>query len=487
MRNRIPPEAAPDLILWGGQIITMDSRKPAAQAVAIKDGRFLKVGGNEEVQALTGTKTRRIALRGRTVTPGFIDSHQHLSQYGTDLLQIDCSPKRCQTLADIQKAVMREARQKPAGEWVRGVGYDDTKIHAAKVLTRWDLDEVAPGHPVLIQQVSGHWGVVNSKALEVGGIREDSRDPKGGAYGRDPGTGRLNGVLYEQAEFAFVFEGTTGHPPIIPSFSLKERIKGLRLAGSRYLASGITSVHDALVSAQTMETYQEVRKRGELQLRVYLLISVEYLPHLRALNLRTGFGNEWLRVGGVKILADGGIAGRTAYLSEPYEGSEGRGILAVESEEALHASIRQGHEAGFQVCVHTNGDRVIQMALDGFEKALEEFPRKDHRHRLEHCTVVNPEILKRIKRLKMLVTPFGSYIYHHGEKMIPYYGAKRVEALPAAPGRPELCNPQERRRGITGGPAEDHRGRGDPSLHDGFGLCFFRGEYQGLDHTRQIG
>ncbi len=429
MRNRIPPEAAPDLILWGGQIITMDSRKPAAQAVAIKDGRFLKVGGNEEVQALTGTKTRRIALRGRTVTPGFIDSHQHLSQYGTDLLQIDCSPKRCQTLADIQKAVMREARQKPAGEWVRGVGYDDTKIHAAKVLTRWDLDEVAPGHPVLIQQVSGHWGVVNSKALEVGGIREDSRDPKGGAYGRDPGTGRLNGVLYEQAEFAFVFEGTTGHPPIIPSFSLKERIKGLRLAGSRYLASGITSVHDALVSAQTMETYQEVRKRGELQLRVYLLISVEYLPHLRALNLRTGFGNEWLRVGGVKILADGGIAGRTAYLSEPYEGSEGRGILAVESEEALHASIRQGHEAGFQVCVHTNGDRVIQMALDGFEKALEEFPRKDHRHRLEHCTVVNPEILKRIKRLKMLVTPFGSYIYHHGEKMIPYYGAKRVEMM----------------------------------------------------------
>ena len=132
----LPNEAAADLILWGGRILTVDPRKPAAQAVAVKDGRFLKVGSDEEIQALAGNKTRRIALRGRTVTPGFIDSHQHLSQYGTDLLQIDCSPKRCKTLADIQKAVLRETGQKPPGEWVRGVGYDDTKIQAAKILSR---------------------------------------------------------------------------------------------------------------------------------------------------------------------------------------------------------------------------------------------------------------------------------------------------------------------------------------------------------------
>jgi predicted amidohydrolase YtcJ len=429
MSNRIPSEASADLILWGGNIITLDPRKPFARAVAVKNGRFLKAGSDEEAKALAGSKTRRIDLRGRTVTPGFIDSHQHLSQYGTDLLQIDCSPKRCKTIADIQKAVLQESRRKPPGEWVRGVGYDDTKTQAEKRLSRWDLDEVAPGHPVFIQQISGHWGVVNSKALEAGGIREDSPNPSGGAYGRDPATGRLNGVLYEQAEFAFVFEGTTGQAPIIPPFSLKDRIRGIRFAANRYLASGITSVHDALVSAQTLETYQEALKTGELKLRVYMLISIEYLPQLRVLNLKTGFGNEWLRIGGVKILADGAIAGRTAYLSEPYVGSEDRGILAVESEQVLHDLIRQGHNAGFQVCVHANGDRVIEMALAGFEKALEESPRRDHRHRLEHCTVVNPEILKRIKRLKMLVTPFGSYIYHHGEKMVPYYGMKRVEMM----------------------------------------------------------
>ena len=417
------------MILWGGNIITVDARRPAARAVAIKDGRILKVGSDEEVKALAGNKTRRVALRGRTVTPGFIDSHQHLSQYGTDLLQIDCSPKRCKTIEDIQKAVLLEAKRKPAGEWVRGVGYDDTKTPAGRTLSRWDLDEVAPDHPVLIQQISGHWGVANSKALEIGGVREDAGDPKGGAYGRDAGSGRLNGILYEQAEFAFVFEGTTGQPPIIPPFSLKDRLRGMKLAADRYLASGITSVHDALVSAKTLETYQEARKKGDLKLRVYMLISIEYLPQLRGLNLKTGFGNEWLKIGGVKILADGGIAGRTAYLSEPYVGSEDRGILALESEQVLHELIRQGHSAGFQVCVHANGDRVIEMALDGFEKALDEFPRKDHRHRLEHCTVVNPEILKRIKKLRILVTPFGSYIYHHGEKMIPHYGARRVEMM----------------------------------------------------------
>ena len=424
----LPKESAADMILWGGNILTMDPQKPGGRAVAIKNGRFQKAGSDEEIKSLAGRDTKMIALRGRTLTPGFIDSHQHLSLYGTDFLQIDCSPGRCPTVGHIQQAVLREAKRRAPGEWIRGIGYDDTKTRDRKILTRRDLDETAPDRPVFIRHVSGHWAVVNSKALEIGGVREDASDPIGGAYGRDA-AGRLNGILYEQAQFAYVLEGTTGKPPIMPSFSLKDRIRGLRLACDRYLASGITSVHDALVSAQTLETYQEAFKRGECKLRVYMLIAIEYLPHLRALRLRTGFGDEWLRVGGLKILADGAIAGRTAYLSEPYVGSDNKGILAVESEEALHDQIRQGHEAGFQVCVHANGDRVIEMTLSGFEKALKGLPRKNHRHRLEHCTVVTPGILDRIRRLKLLATPFGSYIHHHGEKMIPSYGAKRVEMM----------------------------------------------------------
>ena len=426
---RLREEAAADLILWGGNVITVDPRKPEAQAVAVKNGRFLMAGGDAEVRALAGRNTEVIALRGRTVTPGFIDSHQHLFEYGTNLLQLDCSPKKCRSIADIKRIVLKETLRKAPGEWIRGVGYDDTKTTDLQLLNRWDLDEVAPNHPVFIQQVSGHWAVVNSRALKTGGVRENTPDPKGGSYGRDPQTGRLNGTLYEQAEFAFVYEGTTGHPPIMPPFSLKERIKGVRLASDRYVAAGLTSVNDALTSAQTIETYQEAIKSGDLKVRVYMLVSIEYLPQLQALKLKTGFGNEWLRLGGVKILADGGIAGRTAYLTEPYVGTEDRGILAVESEEALHELIRRGHEAGYQVCVHANGDRTIEMALNGFEKALAALPRKNHRHRLEHCTVVNPAILKRIRKNRLLVTPFGSYIYFHGEKMTPHYGPERVARM----------------------------------------------------------
>ena len=426
---RLREEAAADLILWGGNVITVDPRKPEAQAVAVKNGRFLMAGGDAEVRALAGRNTEVIALRGRTVTPGFIDSHQHLFEYGTNLLQLDCSPKKCRSIADLKRIVLKETLRKAPGEWIRGVGYDDTKTTDLQLLNRWDLDEVAPNHPVFIQQVSGHWAVVNSRALKTGGVRENTPDPKGGSYGRDPQTGRLNGTLYEQAEFAFVYEGTTGHPPIMPPFSLKERIKGVRLASDRYVAAGLTSVNDALVSAQTIETYQEAIKSGDLKVRVYMLVSIEYLPQLQALKLKTGFGNEWLRLGGVKILADGGIAGRTAYLTEPYVGTEDHGILAVESEEALHELIRRGHEAGYQVCVHANGDRTIEMALNGFEKALAALPRKNHRHRLEHCTVVNPALLKRIRKNRLLVTPFGSYIYFHGEKMTPHYGPERVARM----------------------------------------------------------
>ena len=425
----LPVEAAADVILTGGNIITMDPRKPTAQAAAIKAGRFLKVGRDEEVKAFAGSRTLKIALKAQTVTPGFIDSHQHLSQVGTDLLQMDCHPEVRKSIDQIKRAVLRQTRQKPPGQWIRGVGYDDTKSADRRILNRWDLDEVAPEHPVFIQHISGHWAVTNSKGLEAGGVQEDTPDLKGGAYGRDPQTGKLNGMLYEQAEFAYVYEGLTGQPPIIPPLSLEDRKRGLQMACDRYLASGITGVHDSLVTPMSLETYQEALRSGDLKLRVYMLITFEYLPQLQALRLKTGFGNEWLKVGGVKIIADGAIAGRTAYLSQPYVGTNDKGILVAESAEALHDSIRQGHETGYQVCVHANGDRAIEMTLDGFEKALKGAPRKDHRHRLEHCTVVNREILKRIRKLKLLALPFGSYIHYHGEKMNPFYGPERVEMM----------------------------------------------------------
>lgn len=424
-----PAEAAADMILYGGNIITMDAAKPVAQAVAVKGGRILKIGRDDEIQALVGPRTRKIPLRGRTVTPGFNDSHQHLCEVATNLLQVFCGPPAGKSIADIQKIVQREAAKRPPGQWIRGVGYDDTKTSDRRILNRVDLDAVAPDHPVFIQHVSGHWAVTNRKGLEAGGVGEETPDPKGGAYGRDPGTRQLNGILYEQAEFPYVYEGLSGNASIIPPFSLAERKKGLRRACTLYLASGITSVTDALVSPIALETYQEGLLSRDLKVRVYMLIAIEYLPHLKTLGIKTGFGNKWLKVGGIKIIADGAIAGRTAYLSKPYIDKDDRGIFVAESVESLEESIWRAHESGYQVCVHANGDQAITHTLDGFEKALRRLPRRNHRHRVEHCTVVNREILGRMKRLKLLAAPFGSYIYHHGEKMIPCYGRERVEMM----------------------------------------------------------
>ena len=190
--------------------------------------------------------------------------------------------------------------------------------------------------------------------------------------------------------------------------------------------AGLTSVHDARVVQEELATYQEGRDAGDLSLRVYALMYYPHFPALREAGLKTGFGDDLLRLGGIKMVADGAIAARTAYLSEPYIGSDcDHGILAMEPEE-IEQNVMQMHEAGFQVCIHANGDVAIDMVTRAYEKAQKAFPRNDPRHRVEHCTLVNPEILNRMRALGTIATPFCTYVYHHGEKM-PFYGEERLK------------------------------------------------------------
>jgi predicted amidohydrolase YtcJ len=189
---------------------------------------------------------------------------------------------------------------------------------------------------------------------------------------------------------------------------------------------GLTSVHDARVTNDELITYQEGRDAGELDLRVYMLMSYPHFPALKEAGLKTGFGDDRLRLGGIKMVADGAIASRTAYLSEPYEGSEDdHGILAMSVPE-LEPLVMDIHKAGFQVCIHANGDATIDMVLNAYQKAQDAFPREDTRHRIEHCTVVNPDILRRMKALGCVATPFCTYVFHHGEKM-QFYGERRLQ------------------------------------------------------------
>ena len=411
-----------DSILINGNVITMDPRKPRAEAVAVKHGRIIEVGTSLEIKELAGKDTMVIDVQRKTVAPGFIDAHNHMLSTGrTRYLLVDCSPEAVASIADLKQAIRERAQATPKGHWVRGRTYDDTKLAEMRHPNRWDLDEAAPDHPVHIGQVSGHISVVNSRALELAHITVDTPDPIGGCYDRDPATGELTGVCRESAGRAFA--------PLMPPPTVEEDREAIKLVCKLYTEAGITSCTDPGIGPRDLRAYQDALAHGELPIRMYLFISNAFFPQFEASGIRTGFGNERLRIGAIKLMVDGAIAGRTAYVSEPYVGSpDDYGILVVESQEVLDEQVLRAHRAGFQIGTHANGDRAIDMILNAYEKALTKLPRENHRHRIEHCTIVNPQILERMKRLGILAIPFGSYIWQHGEKMV-YYGPERVARM----------------------------------------------------------
>ena len=409
----------PDIVLKNARVYTVDPIYSTAEALAVLDGKFVAVGTNEDIENITGPGTRVIDADGKTVVPGFIDAHCHpLSLEGKNLLQVDCSSGNASSIEELVAALVERAEQMPPGEWVLGARYDDTKLAEKRHPNRWDLDRVSTRHPVHIRHVSGHMGVVNSKALELGGFGKNTEDPDGGTFDRDTG-GNLTGVCREEADFLFL-PGIGGEGSIIPPFSDDEELRALLLASRAYNSLGITSVGEALVSPSEIKTFQRAFNMGELSLRVYMMIFDAYLAHLKELNLYTGFGNDFLKIGPIKSFVDGAIAGRTAWMHEPYAGRADDYGIRTKTPEEIESIIFDAHTSGFQVAVHANGDRAIDMVLNCYEKVLAEYPRRNHRHRIAHCTVVNPTILERITRLGAVVLPFSTYIYQHGEKMHEY-------------------------------------------------------------------
>ncbi|HET7292520.1 MAG TPA: amidohydrolase [Vicinamibacteria bacterium] len=407
-----------ELVLHNGNILTVDPGQPRAQAVAIARGRFVAVGDDADVLNLAAARTRKLDLGGRTVVPGFIDAHSHPASAGyAHLKQVDCA---FDSIGKIVDALRARAAKTPPGQWVLGFKYDDTKTAEARFLTRADLDAVSPAHPVYVQHRGGHTAYVNSRALAAAKVSEATADPEGGRFYRDE-SGRLTGRVAERA--------TDVIEAIIPgALSRDERRQGVKLIGEMMSRSGLTSATDAGGSPADLAAYQDAREADELGVRVYCHIREGFLDAMLAAGVRTGLGDEWVRVGAVKLVCDGSISERTAWLAEPYVGRPSdRGIL-VTPEPALHETARKAHEAGWQVGVHANGDAAIDMVLRVFERLQREQPRRDPRFRLEHCTVITDELVRRIKALGAIPTPFSTYVYWHGEKM-KEYGAERLERM----------------------------------------------------------
>jgi predicted amidohydrolase YtcJ len=414
-----PPQQAPELVLHNGHVLTVDAARPRAQAVAIAGGRFLAVGDSREVRALARRGTKVVDLGGRTVVPGFIDAHTHPAVAGRmHLRQVDCDLR---SISAIQDALRARAAKTPPGGWVLGFKYDDTKTAEGRPLTRADLDAACPSHPVHVSHRGGHSAYVNSAALAAAKVDERTPDPKGGRFERDGATGRLTGRILETADDAFW--------ALIPdAYTREEERAAVKLISGMLAKAGVTSAHDAYGSPDDLRAYQEAREAGELGTRIYCLIGHSSLDAMLAAGVRTGLGDEWVRVGAVKATADGSISERTARLSRPYVGRPSDHGMLVTDEEALLAVVRKAHGAGWQVGIHANGDVAVDLVLGLYERVQKESPRRDPRFRIEHCTVVNADLVRRMKALGVIPTPFSTYVYFHGEKMREY-GADRLEDM----------------------------------------------------------
>jgi predicted amidohydrolase YtcJ len=412
-----PRRTEPELVLHNANILTVDAANPRAQAVAIANGRFLAVGSNDDVLAAAMSRTRRIDLGGKTVLPGFIDAHTHPAYAGLRHLRwVDCDLR---SISAIQKAIRERASRTPAGEWVIGFKYDDTKTSDGRKLTREDLDAAAPGHPVFISHRGGHTAYVNSRAFQRAGISENTPDPPGGHFDRDAATRRLTGGLRERATEPFF--------KLLPlEYTREERRQAVKLISQMMARSGVTSVHDAEGTTDDLLSYQDAHLSGELSVRVYCMIEYPFLDKMIAAGVRTGLGDEWVRVGAVKLVCDGSISERTARLSQPYVGRPDDYGILVHTEEELYGQARKAHQAGWQIGTHANGDVAIDIMLRIYERLQREMPRPDPRFRLEHCTVVNPSLIQRIRAIGAIPTPFSTYVYYHGEKMREY-GPERLE------------------------------------------------------------
>jgi predicted amidohydrolase YtcJ len=426
---------SPDLILVNGNVLTQDDANPTAEAFAIKNQRFVAVGSTADVRNLASAGTAVIDAGGATVVPGFIDAHSHPS--GAGLNELRNVNTNLGSIARIQAALTERAASAPPGEWIIGFMYDDTKQEEGRPLNRRDLDEVSTEHPIVVGHRGGHTGVYNSKAFEVSGIDAETRDPFGGHFYREE-NGEFTGKVAERARG--YFDVPSGSTP-------EERARGVGVICKTMNASGLTSVHQAGTSRADYVAYQDARAAGDLTLRMNLMARGGTFPALHSAGIRTGYGDEWLRIGPVKYAADGSASERTMAMSTPYaDRPDDFGILTMTQDE-IHEVVEEAHRGGWQIAIHANGDVTIDMVLNAYERMQQEYPREDTRHRLEHCSLVNPELLRRIADGGYIPAPFYTYAHYHGEKWIEY-GEEKMEWMFAHNSFMEY--------GIPVAPASDH-------------------------------
>ena len=416
--NATPRGVHADIVVKRSNLLTMDPALPGAEAMAISGHHIQAVGSNDNIANLIGPNTNVIDAAGMTVTPGFIDGHSHpiVPEHAVS------ANVNLPRIADVKEALHRQAANTPPGHWVRGVMYDDTKFEDQRPLDLHDLDEAVPNRPVFVWHRGGHTGVINSKAFEVAGITLDTPDPVGGKYYRE--NGQFTGKVAELAIDTLYEHGTW------PVIDREVRQDSVRVASTRMASFGLTSTTDAWGEGANLIALQDARAADQLHFRVSFMPFGEdpIYQSLKDAGIQSGFGDDMLRIGAVKFSADGSASERTMRMSTPYLGRpDDYGILTM-TQEAIDAAVNDAVAHKFRIGIHANGDIAIDMALNAYERALRNHVGENPRYRLEHCSLVNPGLLERIKKSGSIPFPFYTYAYFHGNKWTEY-GEEKMEHM----------------------------------------------------------
>jgi predicted amidohydrolase YtcJ len=431
-----------DLILHNGVVLTLDGAGGQATAIAVQDDRIVAVGGEELLSAYAADRVED--LGGRTLMPGFVDSHLHIS--GAPTRHIDLTTVT--SVREIRERVTDKALQLGPGEWITGYGWSEDALDEQRRPLRQDLDEAAPENPVVLTRAGGHSAVASSLALTLAEIDERTPQPDGGVIEKGD-DGRLNGIIRERQELV---------TRLVPR-STDEELRPSLIANLQALfAHGITSIVQA---TGTIEHYAEWERiyaehSGNLP-RAAVQVAWAGEEAMAAFGRRTGDGDAHLRLGAIKIFVDGGFTGPAAYTREPYKGmGDYRGTLTMPAE-TIYQTIRAAHHAGWQLGIHAIGDAAIELAVEAVADVLAETPREDHRHYLNHFTLMpGTETLALMAGNGIAITQQPNFTYTLEGRYVEYLDGPRLETNnPAA----DPDEPRHHRGAVQRHPADRPHGR----------------------------
>lgn len=411
-----------DIVFKNGVVITVDQNDSICQAVAIRDNKIVYVGDDDGVKEWTDDNTNIIDLNGRALLPGFIDAHLHMGIRGQNAaVIIDCNSDEVPSIEGIKEKIAAVAKETPAGTWIKATGYEQNKLIDGRHPNRDDLDEAAPDHPVQLTRCCLHMGVYNTKALETAGVTGPDMFAPGEVVVDE--TGRMTGLLKERA-CTYMWDKVV--------FSEDEYMKSFEAANKLFLQYGITSIHDAgFYGENTIGLFQKAYEEGLIKIRMYHLLyntygkaeTIRWQDMLISTGIRGGLGNEYFKLGHAKILLDGSTSGPSCSTKEPYcHDPELKGIQLYTQEEA-DAVLIKAHDAGYNITAHAVGDAAVEIIVTAIERAIAHNPRPC-RHRIEHCGLINEELLERIAKAGIVTISNPGFFNENAEAYIKYYGER---------------------------------------------------------------